>query len=304
MTSAGVLAAPAAASDPVLDDGDRRFFDENGYVVAREVVPRENCEALVRLIWEFLGMRPDEPDDWYRPPHKPDGMVELYQHQALWDNRQAPRVHRAFADLWGTERLWVSIDRVNMKPPRHPAHPDWDRRGFGFIHWDFDTRNLDTAPFQLQGVLALEDTTEDMGGFQCIPGFHKDLEKWIAAQPPDRNPQVPDLDRLPPGMRVTPIPARAGDLIIWNSRLAHGNGQNQSDRPRFAQYIAMRPAPEGAQAEAERRERIRTWENCLPPDEGWATGDGRGWEQRHSGRADLTALGRRLLGLDPWEAAG
>ena len=31
-------------------------------------------------------------------------MVEMYQHQALWDNRQRPRVHRAFAQVWGDRK--------------------------------------------------------------------------------------------------------------------------------------------------------------------------------------------------------
>jgi hypothetical protein len=101
-------------------------------------------------------------------------------------------------------------------------------------------------------------------------------------------------------MRVTPIPARAGDLILWDSRLAHGNGHNASDKPRFAQYIAMRPVPVGEAAEAERAERVRLWQRCLPPDEGWVTGDPRGRETTHCRPAALTPLGRKLLGVDDW----
>ena len=38
------------------------------------------------------------------------GMVELYQHQSLWDNRQHPRIHEAFAQILGEARL-VGDDR-------------------------------------------------------------------------------------------------------------------------------------------------------------------------------------------------
>ena len=41
-------------------------------------------------------------------------MVEIYQHQALWDNRQYPRVHQAFSEIWETEKLWVSFDRASV----------------------------------------------------------------------------------------------------------------------------------------------------------------------------------------------
>ena len=41
------------------------------------------------------------------------------------------------------------------------------------------------------------------------------------------------------GLPIKSIPGRAGDLLIWHSGLLHGNGRNTSNRPRFAQYIAM-----------------------------------------------------------------
>jgi hypothetical protein len=73
---------------PIFTAKDLEFFDQNGYVIARNVVPQTNLDAVIAAIWEFLGMNPHDPNDWYRPPHSPGGMVELYQHQALWDNRQ------------------------------------------------------------------------------------------------------------------------------------------------------------------------------------------------------------------------
>ena len=271
---------------------DHAFFRENGYVIAREVVPPENLHATIGMIWEFLGMDPSDPDDWYRPPLSPGGMLEVYQHQALWDNRQAPRVHQAFSEILGTERLWSSFDRVNMKPPRHPDHPEYDHKGF--IHWDTDSRIL-TKPLGVQGVLALTDTTDDMGGFQGVPELFQNLEAWVKTQPADRNPHAPDLA----GFGITVVPARVGDLVIWNSLFPHGNGHNVSDRPRLAQYISMSPARQ--ENEEARQDRIMRWRDRLPPDASWAPGDPRGWEQEHGQTAELTPLGRRLLGVDLWE---
>ena len=271
---------------------DHAFFQENGYVIAREVVPPENLRATIGMIWEFLGMDPSDPDDWYRPPLSPGGMLEVYQHQALWDNRQAPRVHQAFSEILGTERLWSSFDRVNLKPPRHPDHPEYDHKGF--IHWDTDSRIL-TKPLGVQGVLTLTDTTDDMGGFQGVPELFQNLEAWVKTQPADRNPHAPDLA----GFGITVVPARAGDLVIWNSLFPHGNGHNVSDRPRLAQYISMSPARQ--ENEEARQDRIIRWRDRLPPDASWAPGDPRGWEQEHGQTAELTPLGRRLLGVDLWE---
>src|SRR5215212_4574797 len=101
----------------IFTQQDLDFFDQNGYVIARNMVPKENLDAVIAAIWEFLGMDPNDPEDWYREPHRTGGMIELYQHQALWNNRQHPNMHQAFSEIYGTSRLWVSEDRVSMKPP-------------------------------------------------------------------------------------------------------------------------------------------------------------------------------------------
>ena len=98
---------------------------------------------------------------------------------------------------------------------------------------------------------------------------------------------------------MTPIPGRAGDLLIWDRLLLHGNGHNVADRPRLAQYIAMSPARE--HDEAYRQKRIRMWTDRLHPDGRAFPGDPRRWEQTHGRTAELTPLGRKLLGLDLWE---
>src|SRR5438067_6510201 len=194
-----------------MTDADIAFFQENGYVVVPEVVPLENLEAVIAAVWEFLEMDPEDPTTWY-PPDRRTFIVPFHHHQSLWNNRQHPRVHQAFAEILGTEKLWVSMDRAGMKPPLDPRFPHYQDPGF--IHWDLDTSQPLPEKLGVQGVLALTDTTAEMGGFQCIPGFHRALADWIAAQPPDRNARSPDLSRLPEGYAVTPIPMQAGDLLI------------------------------------------------------------------------------------------
>jgi Phytanoyl-CoA dioxygenase (PhyH) len=280
----------------ILSQADLDFFDANGYVIARNVVPAENLTRVMDAVFTFLEMDPHNPEDWYRPPHRTNGMVELYHDQALWDNRQHPNVYALFSQIWKTEKLWVSEDRACMKPPQHAGHPDYDNKGF--THWDIDTNKLAEIAFGVQGVLCLTDTHADMGGFQCIPGFHKGLEDWVKTQPADRNGYATDLNALPTGMSVTPIVANAGDLIVWNTRLAHGNGHNVSAKPRWAQYITMWPASED---QAAREARIDRYTRRVPPPYAKAfPGDPRGVEMNRGVSATLSPLGRKLLGIDSW----
>jgi len=279
----------------VLSESDLHFFETNGYVVVPDAVPPQQLQAVVDAIWEFLEMDAADPATWY-PPEQSGSMVHMHQHQALWDNRQHPRVYGAFADILGTEKLWVTLDRVSMKPPVSAAHPHYDDRGF--IHWDLDTSPPLAQELAVQGVLCLTDTTAEMGGFRCVPGFHRVLADWIAEQPADRDPWNPDLSRLPAGMEVTPVEARAGDLIIWNQKLAHGNGRNEGTRPRLAQYISMlRPRDH----EDMLQDRIAAWRDRRAPYyfERNIPEPYKGREQRFPA-ATLSPLGRRLLGLDPW----
>ncbi len=280
----------------VLSEADWAFWKHNGYVIIPNAVPQANLDAVIDLLWTFQEMDRNDPSTWYRPPLRQiemtelvnSGMVEVYNHQALWGNRQHPHVYDAFVDVWGTEKLWVTIDRANLNMPIRPGHTFE-----GFIHWDIDT-GLDPLPVGVQGTLTLNDTTEDMGGFQCVPELYRNYAEWVQTQPADRNTWMPDVT----GFEVERVLTKAGDLLIWDSMLAHGIRPNHSDTPRMVQYISMMPAQE--HDEERKAWRIASWRDRLPR-EGFAfPGDPRGWEQIHAETAKLTPLGEQLLGLRGW----
>ncbi len=214
----------------VLSDKDRAFWKENGYVVIPNAVPQKNLDAVIDAMQVFTGRDFSNPDEWYDIPRTPgSSLLNMMRHQALWENRQFPRIHQAFSEILGTEKLMVSQDRVAMNPP---VGPGWEYKGF--IHWDMDS-TIRPIPLLVQGVLYLTDTDVDQGGFQCVPGFHRELEEWEKTQPPDRHPKWPD----PAGLDIRPIPGKAGDLVIWHRAVLHGNGTNRSKQPRLSQFLLM-----------------------------------------------------------------
>lgn len=286
--------------EPILTSAQRSLFEKCGYMVVPTGIEGEKLRAVVDVIWDFLGMDPNDPDDWYRAPHSPGGMIELYQHQALWDLRQHARLYQIFRELHGTGRLEVSTDRVSMKPPVRPDHPDYAHPGF--IHWDLDATNPPPpGKAWVQGVVALTDTTADQGGFQCVPTAYSqfyDIVQTLTDQ--ERKTRRPDVEGR--GLKVEPIACKAGDLIIWDVRLLHGNGMNRSDRPRLAQYITMNTYREGPERDDHRRRMIAAWQNRESPGGTAFPGDPRGVEQVRYRTAVLTPLGRCLLGVDDWPA--
>ena len=271
----------------------RDHIQTYGYVIVHDVLPKENLDAVVADMWRHTGASPDDPSSWYRPDIiRTVGMVEMYQYQSMWDNRQHPRLYDVFRAIHGTDELWCSIDRVGLKPPVHPDHPEYDHKGM--IHWDTDMTKYPDIPFRVQGVLALTDTEPDMGGFQCIPETYQHLEEFLATQTEE---QIASRSPDHSAYEITHPRLAAGDLLVWTTQLLHGNGHDVSTKPRLCQYISMNPAGHDEQA---RQQRIDSWRHNTHPAGHAFPGDPRGIEERRAEPATLTELGRKLLGLDSW----
>jgi hypothetical protein len=218
------------AMAPVLSADDLAFWDEHGYVVLHDAVPVESREAATQALWDHIGARADDPETWYgRRDH--GIMVQYFQHPAFEANRRSVRIHKAFAQLWGTADLWVTTDRVGFNVP--------EREGWRFpgpdLHWDISLKT--PIPLGMGGILYLTDTPDAQGAFTLVPGFHRRVEGWLKSLPQGADPRREDLHAL--GSR--PVGGRAGDLVIWRQELPHGSRPNRGTRPRMVQYIAMFP---------------------------------------------------------------
>lgn len=286
-------------------------FADRGYLIFPKVVPDSLCRAVVADILAHT-----EGDKSSASAY---GMVEMYHYQSMWDVRQHPSLHTAFTGLFKTERLWVSIDRTSYKPVAKlslfsppEGHGAVVPPEDGFIHWDINV-NQRLRPFAVQGVVALTDTDETMGGFQCVPDLYRGLDEWLLWKPTQKaifshfhvmGEEAVEVipkgwpDRHNDRWKIEKVPMRAGDLLVYDSFLPHGNGPNRGQASRFAQYVTMTlPGDERL-----RQERIECWRTNAPPSDWAFPGDPRRIE-RSKPSAMLTPLGRKLLGLDEWETA-
>jgi len=250
---------------PILDAAAHRFWEEHGYLVVPDAVPQSLCDAVIAELLEFLQLSPEQAR---HPPAdaRLNGRVGgVTQSQALWNTRQWPRLHKIFSELYGTERLWVTQDAWDMKPPftsssaidpsgrdlRFEGGGIWfgaeDKRNrLGAMHFDL-TRRCDFErmlngalggpgwrPTYPQAVLYLNDRTEHGGGLRLVPGFHKEARAWL-----DMIPVCDEADFEPKRFidkhgelaaelneRAINIPAKAGSLVIWHRLTPHCNGRN------------------------------------------------------------------------------
>ncbi len=214
-----------------LSEKDMAHWHEHGYVILRNAVSTEAAEASEATIYDFLGMDRDDPESWYRQSLGHSIWVPLLRHPSLVANRRAPRIHKAHAQLWGREDLWVTIDQVGFNPPERK---NWPFPG-PHLHWDATL--AEPHCLELQGILYLADVAEDQGAFSCVPGFHHTLKQWLKAVPAG----VDLNDHARRTLTMKPIAARRGDMIIWHHLLPHGSSPNRAQRPRVVQYMSLRP---------------------------------------------------------------
>lgn len=222
----------------VLSDEELFFWAENGYLILKNVIPKEDCQSTIDVICDFLKINPHDASTWYGPNTSRQGiMVQLFQHPLLQKNRQSARIRMAYEQLWQRTEIWVTTDRVGFNPPETEK---WKFPGPD-LHWDC---SLDLPiPFNLQGLLYLADTAPNQGAFTLVPGFHHRISTWLPSLPAGTNPRTEDLHAL----GSLPIAAEAGDFIIWHQALPHGSSPNTSTKPRFVQYINYQPADFTAQ---------------------------------------------------------
>ncbi len=215
-----------------------QYLQENGYVVIAGVSSeQENMEAR-EAFWTFSEnvtpeLKRDDPTTWKGKNWIADTSNGIHNARGfnhsdfLWNARMLPAVRKAFGAIWNTDDLIVSYDAGNVFRP-WKFDENWLTHG-GW--WHVDQNCLKGKSRQglvcVQGVVTYYDATEDTGGLCVIPGSHKHHEELCA-----RTAMAKTMHDFVPVKRDDPllqngdailVCAKAGDLILWDSRTVHCN---------------------------------------------------------------------------------
>jgi ectoine hydroxylase-related dioxygenase (phytanoyl-CoA dioxygenase family) len=215
-------------NDNVLSEEDLQFWNENGYVIVKNAISKEDCEDTQEAIWNYLEMDPNKKETWYKRHQNQKGlMLNFSDHETLNRNRFSPKIKKAYEQLYNTNKIYKTIDKVSFNPP--------ETTEFTFLgsplHWD--TSLQQPIPFALQGLLYLTDCSIDDGAFHCVPGFHNKINDWLDNLEPNENPRDKAIKTLHPKAII----GNAGDFIIWNNTLPHCATPNKGKKPRMVQYL-------------------------------------------------------------------
>jgi len=219
-------------TENVLSEQDLEFWNENGYIIVKNAISKEDCEATQKAIWDYLKMDPNKKESWYQRHEDQRGlMLNFSDHETLNRNRFSPRVKKAYEQLYKTTKIYKTIDKVSFNPP--------ETGNFTFLgsklHWDMSLKK--PLNYAFQGLLYLTECGENDGAFHCVPGFHNQINEWLDQLEPNENPREKALQTLQP----KPIIGDAGDFVIWHNALPHCATPNKGETPRMVQYLTYLP---------------------------------------------------------------
>ncbi|MBX2905598.1 MAG: phytanoyl-CoA dioxygenase family protein [Taibaiella sp.] len=230
---AGILPANMPEyNEAMLTAADYISWEQNGYIVVKNVVPAAACESARNAIWHYLEADAGEPESWYNAANGKRGMMlRLFQHEALSQIRYAPKIRKVYEELYKTKEIFLVVDKVSFNPPETAKY----RFAGSPLHWDVSLKC--PIPFELQGFLYLTNTNAEDGAFHCVPGFHNEVDSWLSSLPAGTDPREAALQLLKP----IPVTGNAGDLVVWHQALPHCATPNRGRTPRMVQYVAYKP---------------------------------------------------------------
>lgn len=214
----------------VLTEDQISFWEENGYLRIPKVVDDARCDAVKQKICQYLNLHLGFPETWYfAHPHWQGIMLQLYQNEEMEAIRQDPLIFNIFAALYKSNKIIPNVEKLGYNPPETPNWPFTH----GNLHWDLDLSQ--PVKLHIQAMVYLDDVPVERGPLNLVPGFNNKFNEWIK--------NFSSLDRAHDYMRVTeqpvPVPGEKGDLILWLNTIPHAASKNQSDLPRFVQYISF-----------------------------------------------------------------
>ena len=209
----------------------QKFFDENGYYLARGVYSAPESEALEAEFDRVVQQVEKSVAPIAGPNAAEDnGIVSttnVQKYSALWLTQGL--LHQGFLDA-AEEFLGgnIVLQRTSLYEKRKS-----DVVGPFRMHqdWIYGPAQKDSV---VAGMIHLTRTTAPMGALRVYPGTHRTRMENCTAGDADAA-----FHQRFPLEGATPIEAEAGDVLFFHYCLVHGSMSNQTDEPRKVVHARM-----------------------------------------------------------------
>ncbi|HYT51736.1 MAG TPA: phytanoyl-CoA dioxygenase family protein [Gaiellaceae bacterium] len=214
----------------MIDDGAKRTFDEQGYLVARGLFDAEQAaflrEHFMRLReagaypGDVVGVDPSSDDPLKKYPR----MIHMHRWDAVaLDWLIEPRLAQSLASLLGGMEPFAVQTMLYFKPP--------GARGQA-VHQDQYYLRAEPGTC-IAAWMALDSCDEENGCLEVVPGSHE----WpvLCTIGADTNQSFTDVEvPLSDDAELVRVLMEPGDVLFFNGSLVHGSKPNRSDRFRRA----------------------------------------------------------------------
>jgi len=198
-------------------DQHLRNLNAYGYTIARSYMSTATVSALLDKTWRYY--EEAKHLEYAGRPERDSRDLRVYNLQnkdlAFIDVLGAPFVRQTMIELLNDPYYrWIPADKPNYILQNFNARSSGNALD---LHIDSRIPLLRDKPISTQAIYVLEDMDERNGCSVVVPGTHR------SGTYTDRS-----LTNL------TPVHAKAGDLVIWDSRLWHGTQANDGSKSRWA----------------------------------------------------------------------
>ncbi|MFC4112544.1 mitomycin antibiotics/polyketide fumonisin biosynthesis protein [Nonomuraea zeae] len=229
-------------------------FIADGFAKVEAVVPREVGDAARALLWQRIGLSPQDPSAWTQPVV---WTADMTGEGPFGQIMAAERLHAAL-DLVTGPGGWQPRRALGNIPVRFPRVPPADDRGW---HIDASTPRSDgtwgvsSRPHALLLLVLLSDVGPDDAPTRVRAGSQRDMAAALAdpqsltgEAPAGEGPDAQVLDPMAIGLRFEQVGAdrpealvtgRPGDVYIAHPFLVHAAQEHRGTEPRFMAQMPL-----------------------------------------------------------------
>jgi hypothetical protein len=236
----------------VLTGAQVRQFNEDGYLLVPGMYTPEEVAQIISWTDDISSSPEVAGRDWkYFESSREDGSRILCRienfvpfHEGFASLILRRRMYQAVCELFG-EPAVLFKDKINFKLPG----------GDGFReHQDVQAGWDDYADVHITAMIAIDETNEENGSLEMIPGLHRRGilgEKW-----------APLTDEDTGHAMYRPVHCKPGDAVFFDSYAPHRSAPNRTSHARRVLYITYNKLSEGDSRERYYADKHRNF----PPD--------------------------------------
>ncbi|MEU6717304.1 phytanoyl-CoA dioxygenase family protein [Nonomuraea sp. NPDC046802] len=222
-------------------DVDR--FVADGFVKLEAAVPREVGDQARAVMWQQIGLSPDDPSGWKQPVV---WAADLSGQGPFGEFIRSPLLHQALDEVAGPGG-WVPSGSIGNMPIRFPGLAPADDRGW---HIDASVARPDGSwavsgrPETLLMLVLLSEVGPDDAPTRIRVGSHHDAARALGERVLDPFEAGPLLDAASKDRPLAYATGLPGDIYLVHPLTVHAADEHRGTRPRFmAQTPVFLTAP-------------------------------------------------------------